>query len=60
MLFAALKLIAETIHELGILFFSKGLEEKTVAQAPGGYVIRSSYFSDRLSIDPIIASLPFL
>ena len=39
MLFAALKLIAETIHELGMLFFSKDLEEKTVAQAPGGYVI---------------------
>lgn len=39
MLFAALKLIAETIHELGMLFFSKDLEGKTVAQARGGYVI---------------------
>ena len=39
MLFAALKLIAETIHELGMLFFSKDLEGKTIAQARGGYVI---------------------
>ncbi|QFF99805.1 hypothetical protein PB01_13775 [Psychrobacillus glaciei] len=39
MLFSALKLIAETIHELGMLFFSKDLEGKTISQARGGYVI---------------------
>ncbi len=39
MLFSALKLIAETIHELGMLFFSKDFEGKTMAQARGGYVI---------------------
>ncbi len=39
MVFSALKLIAETIHELGMLFFSKDLEGKTLAQARGGYVI---------------------
>lgn len=39
MLFSALKLIAETIHELGMLFFSRDLEGKTISQARGGYVI---------------------
>lgn len=39
MLFSAMKLIAETIHELGMLFFSKDYEGKTMAQARGGYVI---------------------
>lgn len=39
MIFSALKLIAETIHELGMLFFSKDFEGKTMAQARGGYVI---------------------
>ena len=39
MLFSALKLIAETIHELGMLFFSKDLEGKTLVQARGGYLI---------------------
>lgn len=39
MLFSALKLIAETIHEIGMLFFSKDLEGKTISQARGGYVI---------------------
>ncbi len=39
MLFSALKLIAETIHELGMLFFSKDFEGKTMALARGGYVI---------------------
>lgn len=39
MLFSALKLIAETIHELGMLFFSKDIEGETMSQARGGYVI---------------------
>ncbi|MEI4771742.1 DUF5366 family protein [Psychrobacillus sp. FJAT-51614] len=39
MLFSALKLIAETIHEIGMLLFSKDLEGKTISQARGGYVI---------------------
>ncbi|MFJ7827483.1 DUF5366 family protein [Psychrobacillus sp. NPDC096623] len=39
MVFSALKLIAETIHEIGMLFFSKDYEGKTMAQARGGFVI---------------------
>ena len=39
MVFSALKLIAETIHEVGMLFFSKDFEGKTMAQARGGYVV---------------------
>ncbi|EON74363.1 DUF5366 family protein [Lysinibacillus sphaericus] len=39
MMFSALKLIGETIHELGMLFFSKDSEGTTVSQARGGYVI---------------------
>ncbi|QUG42496.1 DUF5366 family protein [Psychrobacillus sp. INOP01] len=39
MIFSALKLIAETIHEIGMLFFSKDYEGKTMAQARGGFVI---------------------
>ncbi|MGE7920293.1 DUF5366 family protein [Viridibacillus sp. NPDC093762] len=39
MLFSALKLIGETIHELAMLFFSKDLDGKTVAEARGGNVI---------------------
>ena len=39
MLFSALKLIGETIHELAMLFFSKDLEGKTVHEARGGNVI---------------------
>ncbi|TQR18363.1 DUF5366 family protein [Psychrobacillus vulpis] len=39
MMFSALKLMAETIHELGMLFFSRDLEGKTISQARGGYVI---------------------
>ena len=39
MIFSALKLIAETIHEIGMLFFSKDYEGKTIAQARGGFVI---------------------
>ena len=58
MLFAALKLIAETIHELGMLFFSQGSRRED-GSASTWWIChlfcRSSYFSDRLSIDPIIA-----
>lgn len=39
MLFSALKLIGETIHELGMLFFSKDKEGETINVARGGYVI---------------------
>lgn len=39
MLFSALKLIGETIHELGMLFFSKDRAGETVHVARGGYVI---------------------
>lgn len=39
MLFSALKLIGETIHELGMLFFSKDKKGETINVARGGYVI---------------------
>lgn len=39
MLFSALKLVGETIHELGMLFFSKDHDGTTVNQARGGYII---------------------
>ena len=39
MAFSALKLIGETIHELGMLFFSKDKEGQTIHAARGGYVI---------------------
>lgn len=39
MLFSALKLVGETIHEVGMLFFSKDNEGATVSQARGGYII---------------------
>ncbi|MEK4230450.1 DUF5366 family protein [Solibacillus sp. FSL H8-0538] len=39
MLFSALKLIGETIHELGMLFFSKDKAGETISVARGGYVI---------------------
>ncbi|AMO86461.1 YufK family protein [Solibacillus sp. FSL W7-1472] len=39
MIFSALKLIGETIHELGMLFFSKDKEGQTIHAARGGYVI---------------------
>ena len=39
MAFSALKLLGETIHELGMLFFSKDNEGAAVSQARGGYVI---------------------
>ncbi|MBK3496189.1 DUF5366 family protein [Viridibacillus sp. YIM B01967] len=39
MLFSALKLIGETIHELAMLFFSRDIDGKTVAEARGGNVV---------------------
>lgn len=39
MLFSALKLIGETVHELAMLFFSKDKEGQTIHIARGGYVI---------------------
>lgn len=39
MLFSALKLIGETIHEIGMLLFSKDKVGETVHAARGGYVI---------------------
>lgn len=39
MFFSALKLIGETIHELGMLFFSKDKEGQAINVARGGYVI---------------------
>ena len=39
MLFSALKLIAETIHETAMLFFSKDVEGASYKEAKGGNVI---------------------
>lgn len=39
MLFSALKLVGETIHELGMLFFSKDQAGETISVARGGYVV---------------------
>lgn len=39
MVFSALKLIGETIHELAMLFFSKDRNGETIHIARGGYVI---------------------
>ncbi|KOY82073.1 DUF5366 family protein [Lysinibacillus macroides] len=39
MVFSALKLVGETIHELGMLFFSKDNDGATVNQARGGFII---------------------
>lgn len=39
MLFSALKLIGETVHEVGMLFFSKDYKGETMSVARGGYVI---------------------
>ena len=48
MLFSALKLIGETIHELGMLFFSKDKSGELINAARGGYVI--FFFGACLSI----------
>jgi len=39
MLFSALKLIGETIHEVGMLFFSKHNNGEMISVARGGYLI---------------------
>ena len=39
MVFSALKLIAETIHETAMLFFSKDVEGESYSEARGGNVI---------------------
>ncbi|MET0787535.1 MAG: DUF5366 family protein, partial [Paenisporosarcina sp.] len=39
MVFSALKLIAETIHELAMLFFSKDFEGHSIHHARGGNVV---------------------
>ena len=39
MIFSALKVISETIHEVGMLLFSKDKEGETMRVARGGYVI---------------------
>ncbi len=39
MVFSALKIIGETIHELAMLFFSKDQDGETIHIARGGYVI---------------------
>jgi hypothetical protein len=39
MLFSALKLIGETIHEIGMLLFSKDIAGETISVARGGYVV---------------------
>ncbi len=39
MLFSALKLIGETIHEVGMLFFSKHNDGEMISAARGGYLI---------------------
>lgn len=39
MVFSALKLIGETIHEVGLLFFSKDQSGESMSTARGGYVI---------------------
>ena len=57
MLFSALKLIGETIHELGMLFFSKDQNGETMSIARGGYVI---FFIGALLSAVGIQSLPLL
>jgi len=57
MIFSALKLIAETIHELAMLFFSKDFEGHTIHHARGGYVV---YFFGGLASVIGIQSLPIL
>ncbi|SOC41208.1 DUF5366 family protein [Ureibacillus acetophenoni] len=48
MLFSALKLIGQTIHEVGMLFFSKDKIGETMSAARGGYVI--FFFGSLLSV----------
>ena len=57
MLFSALKLIGETIHELGMLFFSTDQSGETMSIARGGYVI---FFVGALVSAVGVQSLPLL
>ena len=57
MVFSALKLIAETIHETAMLFFSKDVEGKSYSEARGGNVI---YFFGALASAGGISSVKLL
>jgi len=57
MVFSALKLIAETIHETAMLFFSKDVEGKSYSEARGGNVI---YFFGALASAGGINSISLL
>ena len=57
MVFSALKLIAETIHETAMLFFSKDVEGKSYSEARGGNVI---YFFGALASAAGINSISLL
>jgi hypothetical protein len=57
MVFSALKLIAETIHETAMLFFSKDVEGKSYSEARGGNVI---YFFGALASAGGINSIKLL
>lgn len=57
MLFSALKLIGETIHETGMYFFSKDAEGKAVKAGRGGYAI---FFIGGLVSTIAVQSLPML
>lgn len=55
MIFSAFKLIGETIHETGMLFFSKDHEGETIHAARGGYVI--FFFGSLVSVFGITSFL---
>lgn len=57
MVFSAMKLIAETIHETAMLFFSKDVEGKSYSEARGGNVI---YFFGALASAGGIQSIQLL
>ena len=57
MVFSALKLIAETIHETAMLFFSKDVEGESYSKARGGNVI---YFFGALASAGGIQSIKLL
>ncbi|MHA6261241.1 YufK family protein [Sporosarcina sp. CAU 1771] len=57
MIFSAMKLIAETIHETAMLFFSKDIEGKSYSAARGGNVI---YFFGALTSAGGIQSIQLL
>jgi hypothetical protein len=57
MVFSALKLIAETIHEMAMLFFSKDVEGESYREARGGNVI---YFFGALASAAGIGSIKLI